>query len=57
MKFLRNSIKHVVSRAVSGALSEALKVSLLRTLTVKAHRKMIPENEGKNEYAASKLMC
>ena len=56
MKFLRNSIKYVDSRNVSGALLGALKVALLRSMTSKAHSKMIPGNEGKNEFAAMKLM-
>ena len=52
VKFLRSSIKYVDSREVSGAL----KVALLRSMTSKAHSKMIPGNEGKNEFAAMKLM-
>ena len=36
VKFLRNSIKYVVSRAVLGALSDALKVALLRTMVIKS---------------------
>ena len=32
VKFLRNSIKYVVSRAVSGEISCALKVALLRAM-------------------------
>ena len=36
VKFLRNSMKYVVSRAVSGALSVALKVALLRVITVQS---------------------
>ena len=36
VKFLRNSIKYVVSRAVLGALSDALiKVALLRAMVIK----------------------
>ena len=52
VKFLRSSIKYVDSREVSGTL----KVALLRSMTSKAHSKMIPGNEGKNEFAAMKLM-
>ena len=51
VKFLKNRIKYVVSRAISGARSGARKVALFN-----AHSKMIPENEGKNEYAALKLI-
>ena len=36
VKFLRNSIKYVVSRAVLGALSDALKVALLRAMVIKS---------------------
>ena len=36
VKFLRNSIKYVDSRAVSGALLVALKVELLRVITVQS---------------------
>ena len=36
VKFLRNSIKYVVSRAVLGALSDALKVALLRAMAIQS---------------------
>ena len=36
VKFLRNSMKYVVSRAVSGALSGGLKVALLRALAIQS---------------------
>ena len=36
VKFLRNSIKYVVSRAVLGALSGGLKVSLLRVMAIQS---------------------
>ena len=36
VKFLRNSMKYVVSRAVSGALSGGLKVTLLRALAIQS---------------------
>ena len=36
VKFLRNSIKYVVSRAVSGALLGAPKVTFLRTITIQS---------------------
>ena len=36
VKFLRNSIKYVVSRAVSGAISGALKVALLRAMVIQS---------------------
>ena len=34
VKFFRNSIKYVVSRTVSGALSVALKIVLLRAIAI-----------------------
>ena len=36
VKFLRNSIKYVVSSAVSGALSGALKVTRLRAMAIQS---------------------
>ena len=36
VKFLRNSIKYLVSRAVSGAVSGALKVALLRAMAIQS---------------------
>ena len=36
VKFLRNSIKYVASRAVSGALLGALKVALLRAMAIQS---------------------
>ena len=36
VKFLRNSAKYVVSRAVSSALSGALKVSLFRAMAIQS---------------------
>ena len=36
VKFLRNSIKYVVSRAVSGAISGVLKVALLRAMAIQS---------------------
>ena len=36
VKFLRNSIKDVVSRGVSGALSGALKIARLRPVTIQS---------------------
>ena len=36
VKFLRNSIKYVVSRAVSGALSGALKLTRLRAMAIQS---------------------
>ena len=36
VKFLRNSIKYVVSRAVLGALSGTLKVTLLRAMAIQS---------------------
>ena len=46
----------MVSRSVSSALSDAIKVTLLRTVLFKAYSQMILPNEAKNEYAALKLM-
>ena len=43
--FLRNSIKYKVSRSVSGVLSGAFKVALLRAMTFKSQSKMIPKSE------------
>ena len=56
VKFLRKSIKYIVSRLVLGALSGVLKVAHLRVMTIQAHSKMFPENEGKNEFSALKLI-
>ena len=56
VEFLSSSIIYVVSRSVSSALSDAIKVTLLRTVLFKAYSQMILSNEGKNEYAALKLM-
>ena len=36
VKFLRNSIKYVVSRVVLGTFSGALKVALLRAMTIQS---------------------
>ena len=36
VKFLRNSIKSLVSRGVSGALPGALKVALLRAMAIQS---------------------
>ena len=36
VKFLRNSIKYVVPRVVSGSLSDALKVPFLRAMTIQS---------------------
>ena len=43
-------------RVVSGAFLGALKVALLRAMTIQSAFKMIPENEGKKEFATLKLM-
>ena len=56
VEFLSNSIIYVVSRSVSSALSDAIKVTLLRTVLFKAYSQMILPNEAENEYAALKLM-
>ena len=36
VKFLRNSVKHVVLKAVSGALLGVLKVALLRAMAIQS---------------------
>ena len=36
VRFFRNSIKYVVSRAVSGVLSGALKIALLRVMAIQS---------------------
>ena len=51
---MRNSLKYVVSRAVSGALLDALKVSLLRAMAIQRAFSDDSLNEGKNEYATLK---
>ena len=43
--------KYVVSRVILGSLFSELKVQLLTARLFKAHPKLIPENEGKNEFA------
>ena len=47
VKFLKNSIKYVALRVVSDALSGAIKVALLRAITI--------QSAFKNEFAALKL--
>ena len=56
VKIFRNSAKYVVSKVDSGALSGALRIAFLRALTIQVHSKIIPESEGKNEFATLKLM-